>query len=136
MASSPHVTVETSSPKPAKKNRKKSARTRRCRKETLFANSINHLPRTSPSSRGPWSQFGGSGVTDPPNKTKRIDHQASTAWRRGHFQSLKHLVLQCLDGPEARACAFQILPTYGYRVLQRFTKKTFRSFPFSSLRID
>ena len=28
------------------------------------------------------------------------------------------------------------LPTYGYHVLQRFTKETFGSFPFSSWRID
>ena len=32
--------------------------------------------------------------------------------------------------------AYQNLPTYGYHVLQRFTKETFGSFPFSRLRID
>ena len=31
--------------------------------------------------------------------------------------------------------AYQNLPTYGSHVLQRFTKETFGSFPFSSLRI-
>ena len=32
--------------------------------------------------------------------------------------------------------AYQNLPTYGYHVLQRFTKETFGSFLFSSVRID
>ena len=32
--------------------------------------------------------------------------------------------------------ANQNLPTYGCHVLQRFTKETFESFPFSSLRTD
>ena len=32
--------------------------------------------------------------------------------------------------------AYQNLPTNGYHVLQRFTKETLRSFPFSSLRVD
>ena len=32
--------------------------------------------------------------------------------------------------------AYQNLPTYGYHVLERSTKETFGSFPFSSLRID
>ena len=31
--------------------------------------------------------------------------------------------------------AYQNLPTLGYHVLQRFTKETLGSFPFSSLRI-
>ena len=32
--------------------------------------------------------------------------------------------------------AYQNLPTYGYHVIQKFTKETFGSFPLSSLRID
>ena len=32
--------------------------------------------------------------------------------------------------------AYQNLPTFGYHVLQRFTKETFGSFLFSSVRID